>query len=470
MLSAKRASVRVEDLEGRRVAIVGTGREGRSVAAMLRRELQSVSLTALDQRDGDSVLGWSKEFGSEIPVIISEDFSEVSEDFDIAVVSPGFAPHNPLVQGLLSREIPLTSGTDLFFARYHERIIAVTGSKGKSTTSALVHHILQAHGIDAVLGGNLGIPLWDLEPAKWIVAEVSSYQCHSLTHSPHTAVLTALFEEHLDWHGDFERYASDKLRLVEHTPRYTVVNVTQERLVSEFLERYPSLPTINVGPDAEWTLRTRGSEKFLFGHGKELMPCSELPLLGEHNAWNALLAIQAVETVVPLEFPRLVEALRSFRPLAHRLEPVADDSGIVFLNDSLATNPPALAAALRALRDKRVVAIIGGFDRGVDDEEFQREIVDHPVAGLIGIPDSGPVMLQRVKAWLEEAGVNRSRWPQMVETSTMAEAVSAARDIARPGDVVTLSPGAPSFGRYRDYQDRADAFVAAIRESAHPTQ
>jgi UDP-N-acetylmuramoylalanine--D-glutamate ligase len=468
MLSAKRAPTRVEDLEGLRVAIVGTGREGRSVASMLRRELRSVSLTALDQRDGESVDNWRRDFGPDIPVLVTEDCGEHSDLFDIAVVSPGFAPHNLLVQGLIAKGVALTSGTDLFFARFRDRIIAVTGSKGKSTTSALVHHILRAHGVDAVLGGNLGIPLWDLEPAEWIVAEVSSYQCHSLTHSPHTAVLTALFEEHLDWHGDFERYATDKLHLVGNTPGHVVLNLTQERLVAEFRERYPDLLAIGVGRDTEWTLEQREDGDVLVGHGKRVLSRAELPLLGEHNAWNALLAIQAVETVIEVDLPTVAEALRNFRPLANRLEPISDNSGVVFLNDSLATNPPALAAALRALRDNRVIAIIGGFDRGVDDDAFRQEIVSHPIAALIGIPDSGPQMLERVENWLIEAGIERSKWPRLVTVRDMSEAVSVARKIAKPGDIVTLSPGAPSFGRYRDYQDRADAFIAAIRESARP--
>lgn len=466
MLSAKRQSYRVDDLEGKSVLIVGIAREGRSVARMLQRELSSARLLAVDQRDGELVGQWRGEFGESIPLVISTAGEELPEGIDLAIVSPGFPPANTLVQGLLERGIALGSGTDLFFAHHRERIIAVTGSKGKSTTSALTHHILLAHGVDAVLGGNLGIPLWDLPQADWVVAEVSSYQCHSLTHSPHTAVLTALFEEHLDWHGDFERYASDKLSLVAHGPRHVVVNMTQPRLVSEFRARYPALPAIEVGPGAEWTIAEFEGQPWLSGHGKAVMPVSSLPLLGEHNAWNAVVAICAAETVVALDLEKLVEALRSFRPLANRLEPISDPSGVVFLNDSLATNPPALAAALKALRDRRVIAIVGGFDRGVSDDDFREEIIHHPIAALIGLPDSGPEMLARVQEWLASAEIPRPQWPECVEAHDMADAVGQARRIARPGDVVTLSPGAPSFGHYRDYQHRADAFVEAIRASA----
>jgi len=195
------------------------------------------------------------------------------------------------------------------------------------------------------------------------------------------------------------------------------------------------------------------------------MDASELPLLGEHNAWNVLLSLQAAETIAPIDLSQVPFWLRDFTPLPHRMEPVADPSGIRFVNDSLATNPAALTAALRSLRGDRVIAIVGGHDRGVDDSMLGEELTSHPIAGLIGIPDSGHTLLARITGWFDQASVEQGRRPQMQAVQDMAEAVRVARSWAGPGDVVTLSPGAPSFGRYRDYQHRAEEYIRAIHDS-----
>lgn len=456
--------VRVADLTGRHVAIVGVGREGLAMAAMLTRDVPTATVVGIDQHDGDAADNWRNQTG--LPLIVSDTGDDLPTNVEVAVVSPGIPPHNPLIRALDAHPAILTSGTDLFFAENSDRIIAVTGSKGKSTTSALIHHLLVAHGVDAVLGGNVGVPLWDLDDADWVVAEVSSYQASRLHHSPHTAVLTALFEEHIDWHGSFEAYATDKLNLVGHGPRHVVVNTTNALLSSELGARHPNLPRVNVGPGMDWDLLEHGERVWLGYRGELIMAADQLPVPGIHNAWNVLLALAAVETITPIDTAIAARALQSFQPLPHRMQPIDDPSGVVFLNDSLATNPVALAAALRSLRHTRVLALIGGHDRGVDDSALAEEIIAHPPAVLIGLPDSGPVMLDKVRAWLQHAGIAESSWPEMVAVADMDAAVVAARQRALPGDVVTLSPGAPSFGRYRDYQHRAEDFLRAIAETA----
>ena len=470
MPSAERPHLSVEDLAGKTVLIVGVAREGLAVASMLRREVPTATLYAVDQRMSDAALAWKQKWGDEIPLLVSADGSGLPDNASVAIVSPGLSRHNALVRGIAERGVALSSGTNLFFARHHDRIIGITGSKGKSTTSALTHHILTAHGVDAVLGGNLGIPLWDVEEGEWIVAEVSSYQCHSLTVSPHTAVLTALFEEHLDWHGDFATYADDKLNIVGHHPAHVIVNGTQQRLVDELHKRYPSLEYSLLDESSAWSVVASDSQWSLVHNGMSVVGSSELAMIGVHNGWNAALACMAAETAIELDDATVAQALKTFTPLANRLEPVPDPSGILFLNDSLATNPPALAMALRSLRGRRVVALIGGFDRGVDDSAFREEIVDHPIAGLIGLPDSGPQWLLTIQSWLDEAGIPRSQWPVMIPVDSMADAVKTARSIANRGDVVTLSPGAPSFGQYRDYQDRADHFINAVKATAKDSE
>lgn len=450
-----------QDLAGHRVAVVGLAREGVAVTRMLMRDVPDADIIGIDQNEGEASAEWAKEFG--LPVFICPDGTGVPDDIDVAVMSPGIPPHTALYEGVARENVWLTSGTALFLARHHDKVIGVTGSKGKSTTSAVLHHILAAHGLDVAYGGNVGVPLWDLPDATWVVAEISSYQARLVAHSPAVSVLTALFEEHLDWHGDFDTYAGDKLNLVAHDQGAVIVNGTQTRLVDEFQKRFPGLEAEYVTPESPWSVAEDDDGLVLTKDGGVFIPVGDLTLSGEHNAWNVALALSAASRIHALDDGVTRQALRTFEPLPHRLQPVDDPSGVQFINDSLATNPPALVACLQAFRDRRLIVMIGGHDRGVDDAVLRDEIVKHPVAAVIGLPDSGPAWLEKIRTWCEEAGV---AVPELRPARDMDDAVSVARQLAHPGDVVALSPGAPSFGRYRNYEQRADDFIRAVRDSA----
>jgi UDP-N-acetylmuramoylalanine--D-glutamate ligase len=350
----------------------------------------------------------------------------------------------------------------MFVGQFGSRMIAVTGSKGKSTTSALIAHLLSAHGLSVSWGGNMGIPLWDVEPADWVVAEVSSYQCSALTSSPRIAVVTSLFEEHLDWHGSAEQYFADKLRLVAGGPEKTIIGGQSPTLVDQLERNYPGLDCVTVGQDGDWAIAEREGMWSVTRGGHHVIACSRLPVTGHHNWWNVAIALEAAASVVEMSLETVVEALVSFRPLPHRLEPIDDPSGVVFINDSLATNPQASAMALQAFRDRRVIVLLGGADRGVDKAPLRQEIIAHPPAVVLGLPASGPDLLEQIGAWCGEAGISA---PKCVPVSGMVEAVTLARKLAQPGDVVVMSPGAPSFGHYRDYEHRAEDFRRAITET-----
>ena len=449
------------DLAGLRVAVVGLAREGLAVTRMLVRDVPDADVVGIDQNQGEASEAWAKEFG--LPVHICPDGARIPDDLDVAIMSPGIPPHSALYQAIAGQGVWLTSGTALFLARHHDRVIGVTGSKGKSTTSALLHHILAAHGLDVAYGGNVGVPLWDLPEAAWVVAEISSYQCRLVAHSPALSVLTALFEEHLDWHGDFDTYATDKLNLVGHDPGAIIVNGTQTTLVDQFRARFPGLEAEFVNPESSWSVAEDDEGLVITRDGTVFISLADLTLSGEHNAWNAALALSAASRIHRLDDGVTRQALRTFEPLPHRLQPVDDPSGVTFINDSLATNPPALVACMQAFRDRRLIVLIGGHDRGVDDTVLRDEIVAHPVAAVVGLPDSGPKWLESIRDWCKQAGATV---PELRAAADMDEAVGIARQLARPGDVVALSPGAPSFGRYRNYEQRADDFIRAVQDSA----
>lgn len=443
------------------VAIVGTGREGVSAARMLKKR-GDVSLMAIIDAESGPGKAWGTEFGESIPVHVVAGGDPLPGGIDVAIMSPGVAPHRPLFHHLVAAGVVMTSGTDMFVNTLGARMVGVTGSKGKSTTSALIAHLLAAHGVDVSWGGNVGIPLWDLEPADVVVAEFSSYQCSSLTASPLVAVVTSLFEEHLDWHGSAEQYFSDKLRLLAHKPHATVLGGQSQTLLEQVAQRYPGHESTVVGQNSAWSVEEVDGLWQVTTNSHAVIACRDLPLLGRHNWWNVAIASQAAAEVVDLDHRIVADALTRFRPLPHRLEPIIDSSGVVFVNDSLATNPSAAAMALGAMRERRVFVLLGGADRGVDKTPLQQEIVAHPPRAIIGLPASGPDLIDDIHRWCEESGVAP---PECVAASGMDEALSWARARAVAGDVVLMSPGAPSFGEYRDYEHRAEDFRRAIVDS-----
>ena len=461
MHSPKRQTLIPADLAGLTVAVVGTGREGVSVARLLVAQ-GNVTLIAIIDAEGGPGQAWDDEFGKTIPVHVFDGDSDLPNDIDVAVMSPGIAPHRPLFQVLARSGIVMTSGTDLFMAVYGDRMVAITGSKGKSTTSALTAHIIAAHGEDVSWGGNVGIPLWDIRPADIIVAELSSYQCSSLTLSPKVAVVTSLFEEHLDWHGSADQYFADKLNLLAHSPQSVIVGGQSQILSQQIGLLYPHLPRTTIGQGSTWSVADIDGVWHITRSGVPVMACQDLPLLGHHNWWNVAIALEAASTVTAIDSDTAIDALRSFRPLPHRLEPVNDPSGVVFINDSLATNPSAAAVALGALRDRRVIVFLGGADRGVDRTPLRQELIAHPPAVIIGLPASGEELLRDIEQWCLEAGVTP---PECVSVPGMEDAIGEARKRAQAGDVVLLSPGAPSFGQYRDYEHRAEHFKQAIADT-----
>jgi UDP-N-acetylmuramoylalanine--D-glutamate ligase len=452
-------------LHGRSVLIVGVGREGRALADRLLREGNASSLLALDGQEGDAATQWRKDYGDRIPLVVIDPALELIppslREADIALLSPGIPKTGALYQAVVALGIPLSSGTALFVADHAHTMVGVTGSKGKSTTSTLIHHLLVGSGVDAALAGNMGIPVQGIDPRELQVVELSSYQCSRLETSPSVVVLTALFPEHLDWHGSEQVYYDDKLALVAGDPDHVIANGDDVILKHELTKRYPDVAVTWVGQGEDWHLEADGTGGHWLYHGTtRIAHSSSLSLRGDHNLRNALMAIAGASAMGKLDLGAIPALLESFPPLAHRLEPIADPSGIVFVNDSLATNPQAAKAALEAFPPDQVIILMGGHDRGVDYSPLVSHIASHPPKGVIGLPGNGQKLVNLCTTALSAA--QQLENTQLAVATSMEQAVVTARLWASPGDYVVLSPGAPSFGYYRDYEERAKDFVTWI--------
>ncbi len=454
--------MRLTELRERRVVVWGTGREAiaavKAIAPMRPAHLIAV-------QDQETFLaggaGWSELAGS-VPLRTGAEAHAAILQAQVLVRSPGVPQTHPWLIEARSQGVRVTGGTALWMADNAARAIGVTGSKGKSTTATLIHHLLAAVDRPNVLGGNIGTAVLALPEAELYVLELSMYQCADLEDSPRTAVLTSLYPEHLDWSGGEREYYRDKLNLVAHGPERVVFNSHDQRLTSELRAFGPGLPASPVGgPDSFHIARGPGDQPWVHLGAEPLLPRAALPLVGRHNESNlcvALGALQAVGVDCLARRDALIAGLSSFAPLAHRLTPIEDPSGITFVDDSISTIPESAIHAIEAYAHRPLTVILGGQDRGLDYGPLRDFLQDKQItATVIAIPDSG----QRILQALEDV-------PTLLRLSAqdLVAAVELGRKHTPAGGVVLLSPAAPSYGRFDNYEHRSRVFAEAIARTA----
>jgi UDP-N-acetylmuramoylalanine--D-glutamate ligase len=428
-----------------RVAVFGYGLEGRSALSWLRgRGCRNVRLVSSERPDDlDRGAAWFDPAGID-PAL---------SGIDVLIKSPGIKPTHPLLLAAAAAGVTTTSATALFVERAREAglaVIGVTGSKGKSTTATLIHRTLEAASIPAVLVGNIGRPALDvLEDAvsnrPVVVFEMSSYQTHDLTIGPSVAVITRLFPEHLDWHGTVAAYYDAKLRIaaVQREDDLTIWNAADRELA----RRAPLGPARHVA----------------YGLGALRFSDARMRLRGPHNRSNASAALCAAE-VFGAQPSHLEDVLASFSGLPHRLEDLGISKGIRWINDSIATAPEAAVAALDAFGPEVATYIGGGTDRGFDFTPLARELVARGLPNVILLPPGGP----RIREAL--ARVDPGAGARAHAASGLAEAVALAATLTPAGATALFSPASPSYGVYRNFEERGNAFrelVRALESPAH---
>ncbi len=432
---------------GKRVLILGAGREGQGAAMYFRTAYPDIEVTIADEQKVRFALpGVTELYGKKYP--------ETLEEWDLVVVSPGIPPTTPL----LATARLMTNATAIFLRECLGTVIMVTGSKGKSTTSSLIYDMLIAGGKQAHFVGNIGISSVEMlaqhnTVEDVYVVETSSYQARLLDRGPGIAVLTELFPEHIDYHGSIEEYYRDKLRVttMQSALQLVIYNAASTELcarVDQSAARPLPVPAANVHEGAS------SRDGLLFFDAEEIAPRSDCKLLGEHNTKNILLAITAAKQL-RVENEAIAQALKTFKPLPHRLELIGTYKGVTFVNDSLATTPEATLAALRSI-DAVQTIFLGGLDRGYDFTELIAELKRREIKNIILFPDSGKTIREQ---WGEVA-----YGTQFFETESMREAVEFAYANTPSDGVALLSCAAPSYSIFKNYEDRGDQFRAAVEE------
>ncbi len=444
------------------VAVLGLARSGRAVAELLVRN--GCRVYASDVAISAEVLESAKELdklgvfvqtgGHDLPKIASAAF---------VVLSPGIPPNAPAVRVARDLSRLIVSEVEIALAFLQKsRVIAVTGTNGKTTTTALIAHMLRALGADAVPAGNIGTPLSTiaLRPhhPDWIALEMSSFQLHDTPNlKPAVGVLTNLGPDHLDRYPSVEEYFADKARLFANAEDMSkwVVNADDHRALkmSDGVPGKRYLFSISSKADACYDTASLTLKVF----GKELLPRAELSLMGSHNVANALAASLAVMVADPA-FAKtdarrtIAEALRTFHALPHRLELVAEIKGVRWVNDSKATNVGSTKVAIEGM-ERPTILLLGGRHKG-ESYASLGDAIAKDVKLVIAFGEAAPLIASDLSgiAQVEQLG------------SDFEEVVAAARKAASAGDTVLLSPACSSYDMFVNYEERGETFRRLVKE------
>ena len=458
------------DWRGARVTIMGLGLFGGGLAATRFAVEKGADVTVTDLRPAEKLReSIEKLEGLPIRYVLGEHDEADFTGSGLVIASPAVKLDSPYLVAADEAGVELTTEVVLFAQRFPGPVIAVSGSNGKTTTTALIGAILTAHDPRAVTGGNIGRPLLEIVdeiPADAPVAlEVSSFQLEWLGRigwSPDIGVLTNIAPNHLDWHGTMDAYVAAKRKLLtnQSPDQIAILNAgdsTLSAMADDLSGRVLRFSGAESHPPGSWI---DGDRVMTNAGGSEcaVMDISDIPLVGLHNRENVLAAVAATSAFgVPVE--TIAEAVRSFEPVEHRLELVRERDGVSYYNDSIATTPESTICALRSFTDGTVMLIAGGYDKGIEFDALGREIAQRAhYLMVLG------VTADKITQAAISAGFPSDR---IQAFDQLDEAVRAGSLLARSGDAIVMSPACASYDQYRNFAERGEHFRTIVDAFAH---
>ncbi len=414
------------------VLLYGGGREGKSTRRFLASTAPDLEVFVTSDKDDAEITDTQVLPIADLPQAITD------KKFKLIVRSAGVSIYKPTLIAAREAGISVTTNINLWsrFQRGDAKVIAVTGTKGKSTSAKLLHTMLVAAGFDAGLGGNIGLPPLDLNAHDWQVLELSSYQCSDLELQPDYCAVVSLYPEHLDWHEGEDNYFRDKLNLLVRDKPVTYA-------LSAQAAAHPKLKKLNLKQNRQlpllpFTLSVRMAEA-----------AKRSALIGAHNLANAgVMARIALDAGATED--AIVEGIARFEPLPHRLQEVRH-GGKAFVNDSISTNPEATKAAMAAYPHGKVALIVGGFDRGQNYDDLIARLPAAPLTHLWLLPDTG----HRIA---DALNIEALPYPA-TRVSSLDELFEQVIKSPETFDALILSPGAPSYNQFNNFEERGHRFL-----------
>jgi len=444
-------------ISGKKILILGFGREGESTLRFLRKHFPKLKITIADQNSHVQKL--HDEFTE---IISGASYLDSLKEYNLIIKSPGIQLNE------CSCKIPphlITSQTNLFLEFYATQIIGVTGTKGKSTTSSLIYHIIKLYSDNVVLVGNIGIPAFDtidvINPSTFIVYELSAHQLEYINKAPHIAILLNLFQEHLDYFKTFEIYQQSKINIFKYQNPDDILicnlddSIIQKKVISKYPEDRQFLYSLNKKvKKGSWV----ENNKLIFSDGNIHLEMfdfkNETYLKGDHNKDNIMAAVCACK-LSGIPDHKIEVGISSFRGLEHRMEYVGVYDNVIYYNDSIATIPEASIQAVNTLKNVDTL-ILGGFDRGINYDLFINFLVTSKISNLIFLGKAG----KRIMKGLEEKNNNNKN---MFFVYSMEEAVKIATQHTKKTGICLLSPAAASYDMFKNFEERGNVYKKIVR-------
>ncbi len=445
-------NILMEKLAKKSILILGMGREGRSTLNFLRKHFPDKQIAIADEKEVEI------ENQDRLVKFFGENYLDQLQNYELIIKTAGIPLRTPAIQAAIAQGSEILSNTQIFFTLCEGKIIGITGTKGKSTTSKLIYEILRTTYPSTVLLGNIGEAalnqLANIKNDTLVVDELSCHQLAELQASPEIAVLLEIKAEHLDYYHNFSEYFRAKTALVRYQKKL-------DHLILDLdLESSQQMAQLSKAKLQNYSLKNKNAivyqdEGQIFYEKEAIIKIAEIPLLGEHNLYNVMPAIM-VGKLLQVPTAQIKAAIVNFKGLAHRLELLTEIKGVKYYDDSIAVNPHATVMAIKSFPKGSVILLAGGYDRNQDFAELSQVIIDYQVKYLVVMPDTGKRLLDFV--------LQKKPIPH-VYAKTLEEAVLAARKSARSGDVILLSPASASFNDYANYEERGKAFKEIVLRS-----
>lgn len=468
-------------ITGKKVAILGFGREGKSTLKLVGEVSGAKSVTILDlnnvtlDKDMEEVKLLIEKSGSEFGTVSGEHYQDNLDDYDIVVKSPGIV----LDKDISEYNTVITSQTEIFFTRYKGQIIGITGTKGKSTTTTLIHHIFEHANKNTILAGNIGIPAFDIidgiDDDTIIVFEMSSHMLEYMTVAPHVGVFLNIHEEHLDHYGTMDKYVAAKMNIVNNQEEGDVCFVNESIETNGVSHRVDICETSDICDTCKVCESYDSKSKSIESSDKVCInmhhitfnikneaheydiPVDEIALIGSHNYYDIAVAYGVVK-MFDIADEEFEAGLKTYRTLPHRLEPFGTYAGIKFYDDSISTICDTTIKALSCI-DNAGTVLIGGMDRGIDYTELIEYLSLSSVKNIIFMYSTGERIYNEILHKYEWF-VNKER---MVLVDDLTAAVEKAYEVTTPGMACILSPAAASYGYFKNFEERGDMFKMLVK-------
>lgn len=421
-----------------KVLIIGFGREGQSTYNYLSLKFPTLKFAIADKAQPNITLGKNIE-----ETYFGDTYLDHLNKYQVCIKTPGIPPTTPQIISAQNHSVTITSHMEIFLSVCpSKQTIGVTGTKGKSTTTALIHHVLKENNIKTVLVGNIGIPALDhvheITPDTWVVMELSSAQLSMIKTSPHIAVMQAIYQDHMDYHKDMAEYVSAK------------ANITKYQTASDMFIYYAN--NQHVEEISHQTI----AQKIPFTE-TDFPYKAQLKLEGDHNKLNAIPSV-IIGKLLGISETAISKSLHSFTPLNTRLE-IFNGGKVSFIIDTLATIPEATIAAINTYQSSVKTLIAGGHDRNQNYNHLAQKIIDSNILNVILFPETG-IRLEKEINQLN----TQNKKINIVHANSMDEAIKATYSLAPENSICLLSPAAPSFTLFKNYEDEAQQLKDSVKK------